>query len=169
MTEKKYPYKENYPKIEPPFNLPYQGIDVYRKNYDSFIEEIIKPGYGYNDDNQWKIPKPSGSEKPQKRIEVTPPADILAPFEKVFFDSALMDELLVRCSVPELLERKAPLYPGVILFGPPGTGKSEFQSALVESYTRAGAFAEQVSASAVNSCYVGQLAKNIESKLQQAI
>lgn len=111
-----------------------------------------------NEDRPSSKPQPTVSDRER----------ILAPLDEVFFDDSLMDDLIVRTSIPQLLEAKEPLYPGVILFGPPGTGKSEFQRAACKVYEQAGAYAKQVSTSSINSCFVGQFAKNLEEELMLA-
>ena len=148
-------------------------------DYDSYISKMkrIIPldlcGTNYEDlfgksPNKFRIPK----EKTPSKISIPEASksreQILAPLERVFFDDELMNELVVRTSIPELLERKAPVYQGVILFGPGGTGKSVFQEAVCNIYENAGAYSKQVSSSAVNSCFVSMLAKNLEEELQRA-
>ena len=89
--------------------------------------------------------EPKKVSKPISRGTKLKPEDVLAPFDEVFFDDELMDDLIVHTSVPELIRGEKPIYHGNILYGPPGTGKSVFQGAVCEAYDRAGAYAKQVS------------------------
>lgn len=168
--------KENYPKEDKKKSLYNKKIDSIifpktDKSYLADIEELIRKFRGSSQEIL-RIPRnPSDKPASEKRKEKFSPEErkrILAPFNEVFFPDALMDDLIVRTSVPQLLDVQSPLYPGVILFGPPGTGKSEFQRALRKSYELAGAYAKDVSAAALNTMWVGQYAKNLEEELQTA-
>src|SRR3989344_1307567 len=121
---------------------------------------------------EYKTPKgPVPAEKPKPKAKKPSSGDfrkILEPLDGVFFEPALKDDLIVRVSIPQLIAGQMPTYPGVILFGPPGTGKSEFQRAVIDVYGNVGAYAKQVSSSEMNSMWVSQLAKNLESELQMA-
>ena len=151
-------------------------IDIIKKNYKKYKNEedfIIDETIVKDLESLFRLPKtPDTKQKSNKHkqplIPINDRAKILSPIESVFFEDELMDDLIVRTSIPQLLDRQAPMYPGVILFGPPGTGKSEFQKAICEVYENAGAYAKQVSTSAVNSCFVGEFAKNLEKELQVA-
>ena len=144
----------------------------YLKYSDNFILKIKKDFFSFKE--ALRIPsnpdlvKPGEKPKEAKPVPVKGRAKILSPLEEVFFETELMDDLIIRTSIPQLLDRQVPVYPGVILFGPPGTGKSEFQKAVCRVYDNAGAYAKQVSTSAVNSCFVGEFAKNLERELQTA-
>src|SRR3989344_3126434 len=132
-----------------------QSIEEYvdielSEMYRLINQEIKSKSFEYPIGNSQKFYKINQSPSPPKPSELEAmirksPVEILEPFNQVFFDTMLMDELIVRTSVPQLLTYEAPLFPGVILFGPPGTGKSEFQNALVKVYNNAGAYAENVS------------------------
>jgi len=136
---------------EDKFNINIPNLDDLMKNtYNPLELEYTRPS----------------NPTPRKRKDAV--SEILSPLDSVFFDDRLMDDLVVRCAIPQLLSQEVPGYQGVILFGPGGTGKSEFQKAVCEVYRNAGAYAEQVSSSALNSCFVGQLAKNLEEVLQRA-
>ncbi|MBI4980744.1 AAA family ATPase [Candidatus Woesearchaeota archaeon] len=95
-------------------------------------------------------------------------AEILAPLREVFLEDKLMDTVVTRTAVPELLEGTEPGYGGVILFGPPGTGKTVLMDALGEVYTRAGAYSEAVSLAQINSSYVGEFARSLETVIKRA-
>lgn len=142
-------------------------MDIDIESY--YRENIIKKNYFYK-----ILHKPiirdskSGKKADRKPKKLEDRAEILAPLNEVFFDTELMNDLIVRTSIPQLLEGEKPIYPGVILYGPPGTGKSEFQRAACQVYENAGAYAKQVSTSTVNSCFVGQFAKNLGEELELA-
>jgi len=120
----------------------YGEIKYYSKNLILKFEKNLRTPSNPN------LVKPGEKPKEAKPVPVKDRAKILSP--------------------PQLLDRQVPIYPGVILFGPPGTGKSEFQKAVCKVYDNAGAYAKQVSTSAVNSCFVGEFAKNLERELQTA-
>ncbi len=131
-----------------------------------------------NQKNPWKIKVPHLDSTPEgvtpltTEKKPTPPnsrTEILAPLREVFLDDKLMDTVITRTAVPELLEGTEPGYSGVILFGPPGTGKTVLMDALGEVYTRAGAYSEAISLAQTNSHYVGQFAYNIEAVLNRAV
>ncbi|MEK6818545.1 MAG: AAA family ATPase, partial [Nanoarchaeota archaeon] len=93
---------------------------------------------------------------------------VLAPFDDLFLSNAVLDSIVEKTSIPDLLEARAPRFPGVILYGPPGTGKSEIQRALIRVFTNSGAHAEDVLASDINNPFVGQFAKNLQERLENA-
>ena len=169
MTEK-IPFErlnEEIEKIEIlDINKLYDQNIFYPKFSNEDIEKLLrKPRNPFIIDPS--IDKNKPKSKP-KHIKKSNRAEILSPLDYVFFEEELMDDLVVRTSVPQLLEGQAPIYPGVILFGPPGTGKSEFQKAMCRVYENAGAYSKQISTSAVNSCFVGEFAKNLEKELKTA-
>ena len=152
--------KEKIFTEEQKYNL-YEYFNIYD------IEDIGKISF--------KIPKQPlilNSPRPKKSKALAKPAEdvrkILSPLEEVFFDSELLDDLIIHTSIPQLLRGETPIFRGTILYGPPGTGKSEFQKATCRVYENAGAYSKQVSTSEVNSFFVGQFAKNLEAELELA-
>jgi SpoVK/Ycf46/Vps4 family AAA+-type ATPase len=146
-----------------PDNNSSETITVNKRDFREFLRRM--------NDNEWKSPGHPhiiGPGDTPKKPRLTDRNAILSPLEGVFLESDLMDELVVRTSIPQLLEESDPIYPGVILYGPPGTGKSEFQRAVCDVYINAGAYAKQVSSSAINSCLVGRLAQNLEQEILTA-
>ncbi|MBI2549459.1 ATP-binding protein [Candidatus Woesearchaeota archaeon] len=96
-------------------------------------------------------------------------AKVLSPLDKVFIDDVLKDDIVTRVSIPELLEGKEPAYSGVILYGPPGTGKTILLRAICGVYQATGAYSKEVSVAEVNSKWVGDFAKNLESEIKIAL
>jgi SpoVK/Ycf46/Vps4 family AAA+-type ATPase len=148
-------------------------------DYFNILNGLIIDKFNNNLKNkdQWifKVPRCQASEEPAPSAEKEKPAtpktraDILAPLREVFLDDKLMDTVVTRTAVPELLEGTEPGYGGVILFGPPGTGKTVLMDALGEVYTRAGAYSEAVSLAQINSSYVSEFARNLERVLERAV
>ena len=62
-----------------------------------------------------------------------------------------------------------PAFTGVILFGPPGTGKTVLLNAIGKVYEASNAYSKEISVSSVMSSYVGQFAKNLEDQIKIAI
>ena len=94
---------------------------------------------------------------------------ILSPFNSVFFPSELLDEVLIKLGVPDLLHWEIPKFPGVILRGPPGTGKSVLQRAVADVYKNMGAYSHECNLSAMTDKWVGSLGKNIDEAFKIAI
>ncbi len=116
-----------------------------------------------------KEPLPDKKDEPKKPEKQLSLAEILVPLDEVFMDDALKDDIVTRVSIPDLLEGTESSYSGVILCGPPGTGKTVLLRAIEQVYLRAGAYAKDISASEVNSMWVGQFAKNLEDQIKNAI
>jgi len=148
-------YKKYFNYINPKDRFPIEDLlGRYRTNRPIKKDDFKIP-------NTPQTSPPTKTKKQDRKV-------ILSPLDEVFFDAELMDDLIARTSVPQLLEGKLPIYPGVILFGPPGTGKSEFQKALCKVYENKGAYAKQISSSKINGSFVSQLAANLEKELEIA-
>lgn len=155
-------------------SIPLESNNNRKKKVDEFytldtLDDLLKR-MGLTPQQSWRVPaQPTHESRRQAQLKPQSREEILEPFESVFFEPEFMDDLLVRVSIPQLLDKQVPIHPGVILYGPPGTGKSEFQRAVCEAYARAGAYSKQVSTSNLNTCLVGQFAKNLEDELQAGV
>jgi len=150
------------------------------KNNDFIKEETINELYKlyYNSEKISKstIPpvlrgleeEPKHQDEPKAPNQKKDPQYVLHPFEEVFLEDKVLDTILTRTAIPELLEGTKPGYSGIILYGPPGTGKTAIMNALKEVYTRAGAYAKSVALSQINSKYVGDFAKSLEEIMNRA-
>lgn len=150
-------------------------VDVPQWSWKGIKNEIIPDIKMYELKNNWKVrvpPAPSSDDSAPAAPKAPASGsrvEILAPLREVFLEDKLMDTVITRTAVPELLEGTEPGYSGVILFGPPGTGKTVLMDALGEVYTRAGAYSEAVSLAQINSSYVGEFARNLEAVLNRAV
>ncbi len=142
-------------------NIKYLYLPPPSKELDEYVSKLPY---------KWRVKNPSVT-RPGEAVQQPPleRSQILEPLDHVFIEDSLMDEIIIRLSIPDLLDGKEPSYGGVILFGPPGTGKSELQRAVIEVYRRAGAYARDESASRLNSAFVGQFAINLEDVINEAI
>lgn len=115
------------------------------------------------------LPQPPTDSRITKKRPRGSRKQALQYLDSVFIDDALKDDIVTRTAIPDLLEGTEPAYTGVILFGPPGTGKTVLLRAIGNVYQASGAYAEDISVSSVNSMYVGEFAKNLEEHIQAAL
>ena len=147
-------------------------IDNSEKFYNQDIENIFRlkdlerKFFPNGDSGDPESPNNPTADEPRS----TDPRQILEPLDDVILNSELKDDIVERCGLAELVEGKPVTdYSGVILFGPPGTGKSVMLDAVKQCYDRAGAYTKKVSASEIVSKYLGDSAKKMREVLDNAV
>ncbi len=154
--------------------IPLSLDDYVKKSLDDdyMLKKTLKE-YIKKEEDIWRIPDKSSNlpkipkksiKEPQKSRE-----QILQSLDSVFIDDDLKDDIITRVAIPDLLEGKEPAYTGVILFGPPGTGKTILLEAIKDVYQESGAYAKKLSVSSIGSPYIQQFAKNLEEQIQIAL
>jgi len=120
---------------------------------------------------------------PNEPIDPKTIANIIAPFQDVILKDEVMNKVLGAVGLKSLIRAKKNgdnllaqivdeeiIFPnGVILNGPPGTGKSALMEAVGESFTRAGAHVQNVQSGQLEDMYVGSLAKNLSKVFDAAV
>src|SRR3989338_3879502 len=151
--------------------------DKFKIDIDEIIEIFNNVNFEklpYTEEKNWRVPdklpeiltppqEPAQQQMPQGREQA------LQYLDSVFIDDDLKDDIVTRTAIPDLLEGTEPAYTGVILFGPPGTGKTVLLRAIGNVYQASGAYAREVPVSSINSHFVGQFAKNLEEQIQAAL
>ncbi|TYT73267.1 AAA family ATPase [Desulfobotulus mexicanus] len=99
----------------------------------------------------------------------TPYGEMLAPLFDIFMAPEILNEVLIRTSVPEVLRQEKPLSSGVILYGEGGTGKTALQRAIADVYERAGAHATELNVAALSEKYIGSLAHNLDAAIFEVV
>ncbi|MCW7754155.1 ATP-binding protein [Desulfobotulus sp. H1] len=94
-----------------------------------------------------------------------PYGDILAPLFEIFMEPTILNEVLIRTSIPEVLRNEPPLSSGVILYGEGGTGKTALQKAIADVYQKAGAHSAELNVAALSEKYIGSLAHNLDAAI----
>ena len=101
----------------------------------------------------------------QKEIKKT----ALSPLKNVFFKDEVLKEVLVKTSVPQIIENKEPEFPGVILHGIPGTGKTELAKTIFTIFENCDCPASELNLAEMSERYVGSLGHNLDEKLKEML
>lgn len=94
-------------------------------------------------------------------------ADVVAPLYNIFMNPSVLNEVLIRTSVPEVVHGEKPIFSGVILYGRGGTGKTALQKAIANVYENAGAHTIELNVASLSEKYVGSLAHNLDEKIAE--
>lgn len=98
-----------------------------------------------------------------------PYGEVLAPLFDIFMAAEVLNEVLIRTSVPEIIRGEVPLSSGVILYGEGGTGKTALQKAIGDVYQRAGCHATELNVAALSEKYIGSLAHNLDAAIAEIL
>lgn len=111
---------------------------------------------------------PAGTLSVEKKpAEKNAAEEIVTPLYSIFMNPAVLNEVLIRTSVPEVVHGEKPLFSGVILYGKGGTGKTALQKAIANVYENAGAHAIELNVASLSEKYVGSLAHNLDEKIAE--
>lgn len=94
-------------------------------------------------------------------------SDMVSPLYSIFMNPAVLNEVIIRTSVPEVIRNERPAFSGVILYGKGGTGKTALQKAIAEVYIRSGAHSVELNVASLSEKYVGSLAHNLDEKIAE--
>lgn len=109
-------------------------------------------------------------QRPQlTQASPSPYGEILAPLFHIFMAPEVLNEVLIRTSVPEIIRGDLPLSSGVILYGEGGTGKTALQKAIGEVYEKAGCHCAELNVAALSEKYIGSLAHNLDAAIAEIL
>jgi len=94
-------------------------------------------------------------------------SETVSPLYNIFMNPSVLNEVLIRTSVPEIIRGEKPAFSGVILYGKGGTGKTALQKAIAEVYERVGAHSVELNVASLSEKYVGSLAHNLDEKIAE--
>ena len=110
-----------------------------------------------------------GENADQKADENSPYAEILAPLYDIFLPSDILNEVLIRTGVPEVIRGERPVFNGIILYGPGGTGKTALQKAVSQVFRNAEAVSAELNVAALSEKYIGSLAHNLDERIAEIL
>lgn len=107
--------------------------------------------------------------KPQEEKAVLPNRELLKPLYDIFLEPETLNTVLMRTSVPELINNQPPIFNGVILYGEGGTGKTALQRAIATVYRNAGAVSQELNVAQMSEKYIGSLANNLDASIGEIL
>ncbi len=90
-----------------------------------------------------------------------PNKEILKPLYDIFLEPETLNTVLMRTSLPEVINKQAPIFNGVILYGEGGTGKTALQKAIATVFRNAGGISEELNVAQLSEKFIGSLANNL--------
>ncbi|MCR4327304.1 MAG: AAA family ATPase [Nanoarchaeota archaeon] len=96
--------------------------------------------------------------------------EVLSPLNSAFFTPMVLNEVLLKTSIADLIRGKEPKYPGAILYGKGGTGKSHLIKTISKIFEKMGCYVREIHLSAeVSDQYVGSRGKALEAIIQACL
>ena len=117
----------------------------------------------YEAEQERKISNKAGS------APVLPNKKILQPLYDIFLEPETLNTVLMRTSIPEVLNKQMPIFNGVILYGKGGTGKTALQKALSTVFENAGGIAEELNVAQLSEKFIGSLANNLDARIGEVL
>ncbi len=94
-----------------------------------------------------------------------PNKTILKPLYDIFLEPETLNTVLMRTSLPEVINKQAPIFNGVILYGEGGTGKTALQKAIATVFRNAGGISEELNVAQLSEKFIGSLANNLDGRI----
>lgn len=98
-----------------------------------------------------------------------PNREVLEPLYSIFLEPDVLNTVLMRTSIPEILNHQTPIFNGVILYGKGGTGKTALQKAISAVYKNAGGIAEELNVAQLSEKFIGSLANNLDARIGEVL
>lgn len=110
-------------------------------------------------------------EKPVKRDDNSPLPNkkILEPLYDIFLEPETLNTVLMRTSLPEIINHQTPIFNGVILYGEGGTGKTALQKAIATVFRNAGCVSEELNVAQLSEKFIGSLANNLDGRIGEVL
>ena len=148
--------------------------DIITANADTTIEgksEVFQqfPDLICLSDIKYEGAKAVEELKKNREKVFLPNKEILKPLYDIFLESETLNTVLMRTSIPELINNQDPIFNGVILYGEGGTGKTALQRALATVFKNAGGISRELNVAQLSEKYIGSLANNLDASLGEVL